>query len=71
MPLQVSDRTRDEWKGIPPEEYPLVNAEHIRQLVEIQKHTQKSIDSIKSWVIFFGLLTILGMIVGACNVMFG
>jgi len=30
---------------------------------------QKTLDSIKSWITFMGIITLLGIIVGACSVL--
>lgn len=60
--LYVPDEVRERWSLIKPEDYELLNAEHLRQIYDLQLRTTNAVESIKGWVVFFGVITILGML---------
>lgn len=66
--LVVGDATRDRWELVSKDDYPLLMLEYARMVTLQNIAIKNSIDTIKVWVVFFGLLVILGMIISFCTV---
>lgn len=62
----VTDDMKERWKLVPKEYYPLIMAEQSRKTVEMLGNINKRIDSIHSWVLFFGLMFLLSIVLGGC-----
>jgi hypothetical protein len=60
--LYIPDDIRERWRLFKPEDYEMPNAEYIRQIYELQGRTTNAVESIKGWVVLFGVLKILGVI---------
>lgn len=61
--LLVAPEARDRWALIKEEDYPLIMAEYTRQMRDFVEKTSNDIGTIRSWVIFYGVVTILGIMV--------
>ena len=61
-PLITKDVT-DRWELVQEKDYPLVMVEFTRQVRDYTKQTNATVNSIKGWVTFFGILLIIQIIV--------
>ena len=57
------------WGEILPEEYPLVMLEYNFVLLNEIQQMQKTMNSIKNGMIFFVILTVIGLLLGFCSVL--
>jgi len=71
--MKIPDSTKITWELVSKDEYPLLMLEYTRRIQDQSMITMKMIDSIRNWVIFFGVLVVIGLIVtlfNACTAFF-
>lgn len=67
----VTEEMKERWKLVPKEYYPLIMAEQGRKTVEMLDNINKKVNSIYSWVLFFGLMFLLSIVLGGCYTILG
>ena len=61
-PIYIGDKVRERWGAMTSEDHEILNSEYLWQIYLMQNRATKAVESIKGWVVFFGVITILGII---------
>lgn len=65
----ISEDLKQKWDLVSPNDYPLITAAYIELLTEQNKKIYATLNSIKQWVEFFGVIAVIALIMGGCTAM--
>jgi len=58
----LTSEVKERWMLFGEKEYPVIMAEYSRLILENTQQTKAAVNSIKNWVTFFGVISVLAVI---------